>query len=185
MGTRCGSTATKPVSPRRVKEKTVRGPPRPDREEPVRNDGRTFRPECTVFPFLSPVLTLTPAMSRISRFESMQAIPCPAVMERKELDNGGVRLTVSVPTRPLQRKLLRLPEFVKRDFELDSFGKQILDWCDGRRNMQELLDLFVQTHRVNQAESEKAVLTFIRTLVGKNVLVLMMPQADRENPESR
>jgi hypothetical protein len=115
-------------------------------------------------------------MSQISRHESLLAVPCPAVMQRKELENGGVRLTVSVPTRPLQRKLLRLPEFVKRDFELDSFGRQILDWCDGHRNIQQLLELFVKTHRVNEAESEKAVLTFVRTLVGKGVLVLMMPR---------
>jgi len=102
----------------------------------------------------------------------MLAIPVAATfLEEKPLENGGVKVTISVPTRPMQRRLLRLPEYVKRDFELDAFGREVLQWCDGKNSVADLLDKFSARYRLSREESEKAVLTFLRTLTSKGLIV--------------
>lgn len=112
----------------------------------------------------------------MTREQSLGAVPVAvSILEKVPSKNGGVRVTISVPTRPLQRKLLRLPEYVKREFELDPFGHEILLWCDGKNSVVDVLRLFSEKHGINPHEGEKAVLTFLRTLIAKGLVVLKVP----------
>jgi len=112
----------------------------------------------------------------MTREQSLSAVPVAVpILDKQSLGNGGVRVTISVPTRPLQRKILRLPDYVKREFELDPFGHEILLWCDGKNTVLDLLGLFSQKHGIHPHEGEKAVLTFLRTLVSKGLVVVTVP----------
>ncbi len=116
-------------------------------------------------------------MSDITRDQSLKAVPVlPALLEEVPLEGGGARLVVAVPTRPMQRKFLRLPPTVKKEFELDAFGLQIVRWCDGKNTVEDLLKLFSKSYKLNPQESEKALFTFLRTLVSKGILALTIPR---------
>lgn len=112
-----------------------------------------------------------------TRESALSAVPiAPGVKERHPLENGGVRVVVAVPTSPLQRKILRLPETVQRDFELDAIGREILEQCDGKTTVADMLAGFSRKHGISRIEGDKAVLTFIRTLVSKGIIILTIPK---------
>jgi hypothetical protein len=114
-------------------------------------------------------------MSKLSRQQSMQAIPVPAsIAEEEELDGGGVKLSVMVATRPMQRKILRLPEHVKREYELDVFGREVFGLCNGKNTVADILKQFCKKNKLPPQEGETAVLTFIRTLVAKGLIVVTL-----------
>jgi hypothetical protein len=116
-------------------------------------------------------------MSKITRDQSLKAVPIiPALLEEIPVEGGGMRLVVAVPTRPMQRKILRLPPTVKKEFELDAFGLKIVRWCDGKNTVEDLLRLFSKSYKLDPQESEKALFTFLRTLVSKGILVFTIPQ---------
>ena len=114
-------------------------------------------------------------MESIDRETALQAIPvAQAIQDRFPLEDGGVRLTVAVPTRPMQQKFLRLPPMTTKDFDLDAFGNQILQWCDGKNSVGDILNLFNKEYQLHPHEAEKSLLSFIRTLVRKGVLTLVV-----------
>lgn len=114
-------------------------------------------------------------MNKLSRREALNAIPIPAeITEETPLENGGTKVAVMVPTRPMQRRILRLPDYVKREFELDVFGREIFTLCNGKNSIADILKVFCKKHKLPAQEGETAVLTFIRTLTSKGLIVLAM-----------
>jgi hypothetical protein len=113
-------------------------------------------------------------MAELTRKQSLAAIPVAAILDEQPLDSGGARIAIAVGTRPLQRKLLRLPETIRREFDLDAFGVQIIRWCNGKNTIGDLLRLFGEKYKLDPHESERALLTFIRSLVSKGVIVLTL-----------
>lgn len=112
-------------------------------------------------------------MDKITRKQALKAIPLtPAVLNVETLDNGGAKVTVARPTSTMQRKLLRMPDTVKKEFELDPFGRQILEWCDGKNSVGDILEKFIETHGMDPHESEKAVSTFLRTLIARGMVTM-------------
>ncbi|MBN1807533.1 MAG: PqqD family protein [Planctomycetes bacterium] len=108
---------------------------------------------------------------KLSRGQALDARPVVAeIQDRKPLDDGGQRLTVMFETSRWQRWMLRLPQFVTRDFELDSFGVEIVELCDGRRTVRDIIKKFASKHKVSRPEAEKAVLMFLRTLIRKGIV---------------
>lgn len=119
-------------------------------------------------------------MTKLSRQQSLQAVPIPAaIAEETPLDGGGVKLAVMVATRPMQRKILRLPETVKREYELDAFGREVFALCDGKNTVADILERFCKKHKLPQQEGETAILTFIRTLVSKGLVVVALNEEPR------
>ncbi len=118
----------------------------------------------------------------MDRALSFAAIPIQGrILERHPIKGGGIGLVVAVPTRPLQRKLLRLPATDKKKFELDLVGAKLLDWCDGKNSITEIIGLFSKEYAMDRHASEKAVIAFFRTLVGRCIVVLKIPQHEGES----
>lgn len=119
-------------------------------------------------------------MTKLSRQQSLQAIPIPAaIAEETALDGGGAKLSVMVATRPMQRRILRLPEHVKREYELDAFGREVFGLCNGENTVADILEQFCKKHKLPKQEGETAVLTFIRTLVAKGLVVVALKEERR------
>jgi len=112
----------------------------------------------------------------ISRDQSLDARPVSAeIRGRQPLPDGGQRVTVAFVTGKLQRMILRLPDRITRDFELDSYGVEVLDMCDGRHTVKQMIEAFAKKHKLNMVEAEQALLTFLKTLIGKGVVSIMIP----------
>ncbi len=114
---------------------------------------------------------------RLNREQALGAKPLAAkIVSRKPLPNGGQRVTIAVHPRGIRKWLLRLPETIERQFELDPIGVELVQQCDGQKNVRYIVNKFASKHRLDAAEAEKAVTTFLQTLVRKGLLTMLVPK---------
>ena len=105
----------------------------------------------------------------------MEAKPRACVIDKREpLPDGGERLSVRLRSTGTQRWLLRAPEFVPRQFELDKVGVQVLEMCDGQKSVRYIVKKFAKEYNVDEHEAEKAVVTFLRMLIRKGLVAVMV-----------
>ncbi len=115
---------------------------------------------------------------KITREQSLTAKPVAVKIERREeLPDGGQRVFVNVPTSRSQRLFLRVGETVERQFELDTFGIEILDMCDGQKTVQYIIRQMAKRHNVDVTELEAAVLAFVKTLTTRGLIRLLIKKA--------
>ncbi len=116
--------------------------------------------------------------SQLDRSQALDAKPIAApVLAREPLDGGGQRITVSYSPPRWQQWLLRVPDNCSKKFELDSFGVEMLELCDGKRSVRAIIKEFAKRHRLEAHEARKAVITFVRTLIAKGVLLMAIKAA--------
>ena len=115
--------------------------------------------------------------SKFTREQSMESRPIATeILERKPLENGGQRISVEVATSPWRQRLLRMPAKLKRQFELDAFGVQVLEMCDGQKPVKHIIDRLVREHKLDPRETERAVTMFLRMLMRKGIVTLYLPK---------
>ncbi len=115
-----------------------------------------------------------PGKPKMTRDQSLGARPVAAVIARREpLANGSQRLTFSSRPSRWQKAILRLPDAVERRVELDPYGIEILDMCDSRTTVRQIIKRFSKHHRLDLHEAERAVLMFVRTLVRKGIVTIV------------
>ncbi len=115
---------------------------------------------------------------RLTRDQSRRSKPIAhEYIRRKELTNGKVRLTFLVPSRGVAKLLLRLPEKVEKTIELDAIGVEIFDLCDGETTVDQIVGKYSKTYKVDRHEAEIAVTTFMRTLVQRGLITMMVPKS--------
>ena len=118
----------------------------------------------------------------IDRDQALEARAVTAdVFERAPLPHGGQRITFWVTPGKWHRRLLRLPERVQRSFEFAAFGADVLDLCDGRRTVNEIVETFVRRRKLDPNEGRKAVLVFLRSLVERGIVAMVVPRRDRRS----
>lgn len=122
----------------------------------------------------------TPADKSRAEIDRQQALAArPMVLPNtnpRKLANGGCKVTVTYQPTRMQRLLLRLGPTATRTFELDPLGTSVLELCDGQRNVTQIIAAFTALHRFDPHESERAVLTFLRTLIQNGVVVMVVPE---------
>ena len=112
---------------------------------------------------------------RLDRDQTLGAKPLAApIVRRTPLPRGGERLTVAAEPSIWTRRLLRLPRQVERQFELDAFGVEMIRMCDGQKTVRWIIDRFSRNHQIDAHEAERAVLTFLRTIVGKGLVSMVV-----------
>jgi hypothetical protein len=94
----------------------------------------------------------------------------PIVKQEVRAD-GGLRVTVLLD-RPAWQRWLGGSEKVGRTFGLDNAGRQVYEACDGRRNARAIIRRFAAANRLNEAEAEIAVTTFLKTLMAKGLVAM-------------
>ena len=114
---------------------------------------------------------------KISREQALGAKPVAVEASRREpLKDGGQRIVMTAPVTGWRRKLLRMPEQVVQKFDLDAFGMDILDMCDGQKTVRYIVSRFAKNHNLNPHEAERAVTAFLRTLTQKGVVSMLAPK---------
>ena len=112
---------------------------------------------------------------KITRDQSLSARPVAApISGRQTLENGGQRLTFNARPSRWQKTLLRLPDTVERQFELDPYGVEILDMCNSKLTVLRIVKRFADHHRLDPHEAERAVLLFLRMLVRKGLVTMLV-----------
>jgi len=103
-----------------------------------------------------------------------------AVPHRNEaitIEPAGDGLLVSVPVRR-PRWLVPpiswiLPFSQYRRVELDAPGRAVMELCDNRRTVEEVVERFAQNHKLSFRESQLSVARFLRELVKRGIIVIV------------
>ena len=66
-----------------------------------------------------------------------------------------------------------LPLRRERGVALDRLGREVWDLCDGRRDLEAVVDRFAQRHRLGFHEARLTVMQFLKMLVERKLLVLV------------
>lgn len=107
----------------------------------------------------------------------MSARPvCADILERNELPGGGARIRVPYSPPKLYRWVLRTNRQLSREYDLDPFGLALLEMCDGQKNVRYIIKQFIKTHGLNEHEAEQAVVAFLRTLIRKGIVTMVVPK---------
>jgi hypothetical protein len=104
----------------------------------------------------------------------LQAIPVP---NQAVIRHGGGRF--SVPLRqPAWVRWVRpvFPISKEKNVQLDKLGAEIYALCDGRRTVEEIIDLHKDRWRLSFFESRAMILQFLRQLLERNLIVLLPPR---------
>lgn len=110
----------------------------------------------------------------ISRPAALSARPKRLpVIRREELEDNGLKLTVEL-TRPRWQQFLGAPAEVNRSFVLDGFGREVYEACSGNKDVAAIVRDFSKKHNVSIAEAELAVSTFLKTLMARGLVAMLM-----------
>ncbi len=93
---------------------------------------------------------------------------------REEADVISIEVKMKKP-RPL---FPPLSWFVRsrttRTIRLDRLGSQVWELCDGERTVEDLVDEFARHHRLTFHEARASVTAYLRMLVQRGVLAMVM-----------
>ena len=90
----------------------------------------------------------------------------------RRTDDGGAEITVSVPRGPAFFDRFRPPVIEKRHV-LDELGAFVLQQIDGRRNVEQIIDAFVERFRINPREAELSTVAFVKMLLQRQVITVV------------
>jgi hypothetical protein len=127
----------------------------------------------------------TPA---ISAMDLLDAVPLRSQTVRGEKrPDGGWLLRVPLRRRWYTRPPLAwlVPLSRDRAVGLDQLGSEVWEACDGRRTVQEIVDLFAAAHDLTFHEARLSVTAFLRLLVQRGLVVVVgRPKAGLPQPRA-
>jgi uncharacterized membrane protein len=92
---------------------------------------------------------------------------------RQEETGGKLRVTVRLQRAGWLRWLAGSGE-VERTFALDALGREVYDTADGSRSVEAIVREFAARHKISVAEAESAVTAFLRTLMRKGLIAMLV-----------
>lgn len=94
--------------------------------------------------------------------------------------HSEIELWITVPRRRPAFLVAPLSWIVRprlsRTIALDMIGTEIWKHCDGQRNVEEVVDAVARTHRLSFHEARVAVTNYIRLLVERGALVMVISE---------
>jgi hypothetical protein len=122
---------------------------------------------------------------RLTREDSLGAVVVQNQRLRVERSAEGV-ITLYAP--------FQAPPFIQRiarwfgaparageaKIELDEIGSFVWDLCDGTRTVREMVAGLAEKYKLNRKEAEAALISFLRTLAGRNLVAIVILK--REEP---
>jgi len=96
-------------------------------------------------------------------------------LRRQETDDGRTRVTVRL-RRAGWTRWLGGSEQIERIFVLDALGREVYDACDGKSSVKRIVRAFAERHDISIAEAEISVTTFLRTMMNKGLVAIVIDQ---------
>jgi hypothetical protein len=102
-------------------------------------------------------------------------VPAANGAVRAEPSGDGLLLWVPVRRRWWMGPPLGwlLPFRAERGIALDAIGREVWGACDGQRTTEQIIEAFAARHRLRFHEARLSVLTFLKSLVERNLIVLV------------
>ncbi|NLW50066.1 MAG: PqqD family protein [Candidatus Brocadiaceae bacterium] len=120
----------------------------------------------------------------LSRALSLSARPVLNRLVKVDRDREGhVILQVPRADNSLVRSVtrwFRLPPY--KPIALDELGTFVIELCDGRRTVRDLVDMFAKRYKLNRREAEVGMTTFLRTLARRSIIALVIEGEDVPAP---
>jgi hypothetical protein len=122
---------------------------------------------------------------QLTRDQSLSAVvvPSPSVHATRD-ERGLISLEVTLPTTPLIERLSKFlgagGQAAKRKIELDEVGSFVWEMCDGRTPVHEMIARLAAQYKLNRREAEVSLTTFVKTLAGKGLVAIVVPDLRRE-----
>lgn len=113
-----------------------------------------------------------PEQRSIDRSEALRSIPAivPGVTFEKE-DDG--RLMAVIPVKRGNGFFARFQAPVtKHRVRLDEIGAFVIEYINGERTVQEIVDAFAAKYRVNRREAELSMADFLKSLAQRNIIAI-------------
>jgi hypothetical protein len=110
-----------------------------------------------------------------SSFDILEGVPVlNAAAEIRHGDGGGMLAEIPVKrSRFLVPPLSwMLPYSKRRRVRLDLLGAAILDLCDGKRTIGDLIETFAHENKLSYREAQLPVMQFMRMLTERGVIVI-------------
>ncbi len=79
------------------------------------------------------------------------------------------------------RLVFRIPE--RKTHALDSIGSTVWRWCDGRRTVEEVVDLFAEQYELTFHESRVLAADYLGQLTRRGIIVLVVPREETVDTE--
>ena len=111
----------------------------------------------------------------------LDAVPTKNIAVRLEPRGPGLLVWVPIRKRWWMRPPIGwiLPFRSEKGVELDALGRQVFVACDGSRTTEQIVEEFAERHRLRFHEARLSVLTFLRSLVERNLVALVASKEAR------
>jgi len=120
-----------------------------------------------------------PVAGHLSRAKALAYKPVKSRhISETRLETGEVILEYPLTVRPLvaavAKRLGRSQDLVQqiKKLQLDALGTSVWDLVDGSRSVRQIIQIFAETHRLENREAEVSVTRFIRELGQRGLLGL-------------
>jgi len=120
-----------------------------------------------------------PVAGYLSRAKALAYKPVKSRhISETRLETGEVVLEYPLTVRPLiaavAKRLGRSQDLVQqtKKLQLDALGTSVWDLVDGSRSVRQIIQIFAETHRLENREAEVSVTRFIRELGQRGLLGL-------------
>lgn len=114
----------------------------------------------------------------MSRAAALKCRPAKSLhITESRLDSGEVLLEYPLTVRPwlaaVAKRLGKSGDVIQiKKLQLDAMGTAVWDLVDGHRSVNRIVQIFAQTHRLDNKEAEVSVTSFIRELGQRGLLGL-------------
>jgi hypothetical protein len=103
------------------------------------------------------------------------------------IERHGLEVLLKVPVKPrwfLTNMVARtlLPQRKVYKLALDPVGREVWDACDGRQNVERIAEAFARRHRLRFHEARMSVMQFLRSLVERGCIVMVVPPGRDTTP---
>jgi len=116
--------------------------------------------------------------AQISRAAALKCRPAKSLhITESRLESGEVLLEYPLTVRPwlaaVAKRLGKSGDVIQiKKLQLDAMGTAVWDLVDGHRSVNRIVQIFAQTHRLDNKEAEVSVTSFIRELGQRGLLGL-------------
>lgn len=120
----------------------------------------------------------TTTVDSIEPARLLEMVPVSNRAVRTERQGRALVIYVPLRRRWWMRRPFRwvFPYRQERGYALDQLGQEVWRACNGRRNIERIVERFAKRHGVGFHEARAMVLQFLQTLLQRNLVVLVMPE---------
>jgi hypothetical protein len=126
---------------------------------------------------------------QLSAGEVLTSVPFVNEAMKLDLRKDGS----AIASIPMQKPRYLVPPFSwllpyssHKRVELDRLGIAVLGLCDGKRRVEEIIEVFAREHLLSWRESQICVVQFLRQIVERRLIVIVgLPSKDKSGKHER